>query len=272
MASLKKDIRDWPVRTAATDIHYFVHPRSIVRKIWGKAEVVLFIFAGAAAEFSLNKTVDWLYFTGKLPHDPIGRLFSTVSYARKIIFFEKGTALNVIDKMRQMHRGVENARGSAIPDWAYRDVLYMLICYSVSSFELTERKLSREEKEEVFRVFTAVGQRMGLKGLPGSYHEWVTARAEQLKQDLQKSSYTTDLYKQYRKHLGAFRYNILLQVQSRLVPLEVSVLLGLKPSLILPAAIRIYKIFTFLHIDFLIKPVLLPSKYRSQFNELEHKG
>ena len=71
----------------ATDIDYFVDPRSIVREIWGKAEVVLFIFAGAAAEFSLNKAVDWLYFTGKLPQDPIGRLFSTVSYAGKIIFF-----------------------------------------------------------------------------------------------------------------------------------------------------------------------------------------
>mgnify|MGYP002386476926 FL=1 len=255
--------------TAATDTDYFVHPRSIVRKIWGKAEVVLFIFAGAAAEFSLNKTVDWLYFTGKLPHDPIGRLFSTVSYAGKIIFFEKSTALNVIDKMRQIHRGVEDARGSVIPDWAYRDVLYMLICYSVSAFELTERKLNREE---MFRVFTAVGQRMGLKDLPGSYNEWVTARAEQLKQDLEKSSYTTDLYKQYRKHLGAFRYIILLQVQSRLVPAEVSALLGLRPSLILPVAIRIYKIFTLLHIDFLIRLILLPSKYRSQFRELEHRG
>ncbi|MEJ7663471.1 MAG: hypothetical protein WKG07_29945 [Hymenobacter sp.] len=39
---------------------------------------VLFIFAGAAAEFALNKAVDWLYFTGRLPADPLGRLFSTV--------------------------------------------------------------------------------------------------------------------------------------------------------------------------------------------------
>ena len=259
------------MKTVATDIDYFVPPHSIVRKIWGNAEVVLFIFAGAAAEFSLNKAVDWLYFTGKLPQDPIGRLFSTVSYAGKIIFFEKSTALNVIDKMRQIHRGVENARGSAIPDWAYRDVLYMLISYSVSAFELIERKLSTGEKEEVFHVFTAVGKRMGLKDLPGSYNEWVASRAAHLKQDLQKSSYTTDLYKQYRKHLGAFRYMVLLQVQSRLVPAEVSVLLGLSPSFILPAAIRIYKIFTFLRMGFLIRPVLLPSKYRSQFMTLEHR-
>jgi hypothetical protein len=45
----------------------FVHKDSIVRKIWGNSEVILLIFAGAAAEFALNKAVDWLFFTNKLP-------------------------------------------------------------------------------------------------------------------------------------------------------------------------------------------------------------
>ena len=65
---------------------YFVHPSSIVRKIWGSGDTILFIFAGAAAEFALNKAVDWLYFTGRLPSDPLGRLFSTVDYSRRIVF------------------------------------------------------------------------------------------------------------------------------------------------------------------------------------------
>ncbi len=64
----------------------FVEKKSVVRKIWGKSDTILFIFAGAAAEFALNKAVDWLYFTGRLPADPIGRLFSTVTYARSIVF------------------------------------------------------------------------------------------------------------------------------------------------------------------------------------------
>jgi len=63
---------------------FFVSKNSIVREVWGKSDTVLFIFAGASAEFALNKAVDWLYFTGKLPSDPIGRLFSTVTYARRI--------------------------------------------------------------------------------------------------------------------------------------------------------------------------------------------
>ena len=74
-------------------IEYFVKKESVVREIWGKADTILFIFAGASAEFALNKAVDWLYFTGRLPADPLARLFSTVSYARKIVFSEKQAAL-----------------------------------------------------------------------------------------------------------------------------------------------------------------------------------
>src|SRR6187455_80596 len=85
----------------------FVETKSIVRKIWGKSDTVLFIFAGAAAEFALNKAVDWLYFTGRLPADPLGRLFSTVRYARKIVFSKEEEAFQAIDSMRQIHTAVE---------------------------------------------------------------------------------------------------------------------------------------------------------------------
>src|SRR5215208_6436324 len=102
---------------------FFVKPDSIVRKIWGKSDTVLFIFAGAAAEFALNKAVDWLYFTGRLPTDPLGRLFSTVSYARKIVFSSIDEAHKAIDTLQYIHSTVEKNRGASIPDWAYRDVL-----------------------------------------------------------------------------------------------------------------------------------------------------
>src|SRR6476469_5301267 len=143
----------------------FVKPGSIVGRIWGKSDTVLFIFAGAAAEFALNKAVDWLYFTGRLPADPIGRLFSTVSYARRIVFSPTEAALRAIDKITSIHSVVEENRGTRIPDWAYRDVLFMLIHYSIASFELLERKLSADEKAEVYDVFYRLGNRMGLKDL-----------------------------------------------------------------------------------------------------------
>src|ERR1700728_2703146 len=123
-------------------MEYFVNENSIVRKIWGKADIMLFIFAGSAAEFALNKAVDWLYFTGRLPSDPMGRLFSTVAYSRKIIFSERETAFKAIDQITAIHAGVEKSRRAQIPDWAYRDVLFLLIDYSIRSFELLERKLS----------------------------------------------------------------------------------------------------------------------------------
>src|SRR5882757_9952829 len=136
---------------------YFVEKNSIVRQIWGKSDTILFIFAGAAAEFALNKAVDWLYFTGRLPADPLGRLFSTVSYSRAIIFSEKNAALRAIDAMAAIHGSVESKRAVSIPDWAYRDVLFMLIDYSIRSFELLERKLHSFEKNEIFQVFHKVG-------------------------------------------------------------------------------------------------------------------
>src|SRR5690349_22743206 len=144
-------------------MEFFVDKRSIVRKIWGKSDTVLFVFAGASAEFALNKAVDWLYFTGRLPADPLGRLFSTVMYARLIVFSDTEGALRAIDKIASIHKAVESNRGAQIPDWAYRDVLFILIHYSIASYELLERKLTDAEKEDVFDVFFRVGDRMGLR-------------------------------------------------------------------------------------------------------------
>src|SRR5215475_10689111 len=103
-------------------MEYFVDEKSVVRKIWGKSDTILFVFAGASAEFALNKAVDWLYFTGRLPADPLGRLFSTVMYARRIVFSKNEDALKAIDQITGIHRAVEKNRGDKIPDWAYRDV------------------------------------------------------------------------------------------------------------------------------------------------------
>src|SRR5688572_18132404 len=182
-------------------MQFFVEKNSVVRKIWGKSDTVLFIFAGASAEFALNKAVDWLYFTGRLPKDPLGRLFSTVAYARRIVFPSTEEAHKAIDTVRAIHTAVEEKRGATIPDWAYRDVLFMLIHYSLASFEVLERKLSPGEKEELFDVFFRVGDRMGVKGLPTDYDSWANMREHHLQDDLKKSHYTVDLYKQYRKHL-----------------------------------------------------------------------
>lgn len=250
-------------------MEFFVSQKSIVRQIWGKSDTILFIFAGAAAEFALNKAVDWLYFTGRLPADPLKRLFSTVTYARVIVFSDLQTANKAIDKMKNIHAGVEASRGNTIPDWAYRDVLFMLIHYSIASFELLERKLTGVEKEEVFRVFYNVGVKMGLTGLPQDYTGWLIMRQTHLQQNLQKSVYTIDLYKQYKKHLGAFRYKLLKESQVLVAPAKVSILLGLKKYSLLSTLLPFYKISKKVKLDWFLKSLILPAAYKKQIKNLD---
>lgn len=250
-------------------MQFFVEKNSVVRKIWGKSDTVLFIFAGAAAEFALNKAVDWLYFTGKLPADPIGRLFSTVRYARRIVFSLMDEANKAIDTMRQIHTAVEQTRGATIPDWAYRDVLFMLIHYSIAAYELLETKLSDEEKEEVYNVFYRVGTRMGLKALPLTYTEWLPVREAHLMDDLQKSTYTADLFKQYKKHLGAMRFKVLIEGQKLVVPNRVKELLNFSDFSLLTPVMPVFKISRLMKMDWLLKNILLPSDYKDQINELD---
>jgi hypothetical protein len=248
----------------------FVSADSIVRQIWGRADTVLFIFAGAAAEFALNKAVDWLYFTGRLPADPLGRLFSTVTYARQIIFSDEETALKSIDKITAIHKGVEENRGMQIPDWAYRDVLFLLIDYSIRSFELLDRQLTGDEKAEVFDVFDRVGKRMGLKGLPTTYTEWVQMRETHLQENLVYSDFTKDLYLQYKKHLGLLRYGLLIQVQLLLVPGRVSALLLLGKPIWIGPTLGLYKLLRRMKIEGVFRDALLPLKYKAAILDLNN--
>ena len=248
---------------------YFVEEHSIVKKIWGKSDTILFIFAGAAAEFALNKAVDWLYYTGKLPADPLGRLFSTVTYAKKIVFANQDDANKAIGMLRQIHSGLEKSRGYAIPDWAYRDVLFMLIYYSISAYELLEKPLSNAEKEEVYDVFYRVGSGMNLKDLPLTYKEWLPVREAHLRNDLQKSEYTTDLFKQYKLHLGNMRYKVLVQGQKLVVPDRVGDLLSFSKFSWLAPAIPLYKLSKWLKVDWLFKTILLPNDYKEDIKALD---
>lgn len=247
----------------------FVDRNSIVRKIWGKSDTVLFIFAGASAEFALNKAVDWLYYTRKLPSDPLARLFSTVGYARKIVFSSVDEANQSIDFIRDIHTSVEKSRGMEIPEWAYRDVLFMLIHYSIASYELLEAKLSDSEKEEVYNVFYRLGTRMGLNDVPNNYTEWLPVREMHLIENLEKSKFTTDLFKQYKKHLGTIRFNLLIGVQKLIVPKIAKDKLFKNNFSPLKSIVKVYTISKIVKMDNVIKNLLLPSNYKNQIKEID---
>ena len=247
----------------------FVQEPSIVRRIWGDADVILLVFAGSAAEFALNKAVDWLFFTGKLPADPIGRLFSTVQYAQQIVFADEQKARQAVGRMASIHTGVENKRGYTIPDWAYRDVLYMLIDYSERAFTLLHRPLTGAERTELFDVFRRVGDGMNVPDLPLTYADWQTDRQTHLANDLERSEYTDTLFRRYREELGDWRYDLLRQAQSLLVPAPVIQLLDLPQRPWLAKLLWIYPKARALGLRALVQRILLPTTYLSRIQALE---
>jgi len=248
---------------------YFVKPNSIVRQIWGDADVILLVFAGSAAEFALNRAVDWLFFTGKLPADPIARLFSTVRYAQEIVFAPDVQARQAIARMSAIHGGVERKRGYQIPDWAYRDVLYMLIDYSERAYETLHRPLTDPEREELFCTFREVGAGMSVPDLPTTYANWKIDRDAHLNRDLVRSDYTNTLFRRYREQLGGWRYDLLRQAQAVLVPDQVSQLLGLPQKPWLNNSIGLYKILNALGLRSMVQRVLLPTEYLAQIQGLD---
>lgn len=246
------------VRTTVPD---FVHRGSIVRKIWGNPDLVLLIFAGSAAEFALNRAVDWLFFTGEIPRDPIGRLFSTVRYAQQIVFTDHETARRTLERINAQHASVEHDRGQTIPDWAYRDVLYMLIDYSERAYSLLYGPLSQAQKTDIFEVFLRIGEGLHVQELPKTYDEWRVDRRRHLLRDLSYSKFTSMLFQSYRTHLGPWRYYLLLEVQALLVPDEVRRLLRMDENKIISGLVQTYSLIGRGNLRSLVHGLLIPPRY-----------
>ena len=86
--------------------------------------------------------------------------------------------------------------------------------------------------------------------------------------DLAKSNLTVDLFKQYRKHLGSFRYWLLLESQKLVVPGRVKELLGFKNSFWLKLILELYKLSRLFRLDDLVKTAVLPAKYKTEIKAL----
>ena len=247
----------------------FVAPGSVVRKIWADPDVVMLIFAGSAAEFALNRAVDWLFFTGKIPNDPVGRLFSTVRYAREIVFANEETARVTLGRINAAHAGVEAMRGQTIPEWAFRDVLYMLVDYSERAHRLLYGALKEFEREELYAVFRRVGAGLNVKDLPEDYGRWQADRRAHMERDLARGRHTALLYDSYRRHLGEWRYRLLLEVQALLVPERVRGLLRLRRRALFSAAVDVYAALPLPGLRPLLRRLLLQPRYWGEVAEIE---
>lgn len=240
----------------------FVKPGHIVRKIWSEEECILFLFAASAAEFAAHRTVDWLYFTGKIPEDPIGRMFSTLDYARQIVFSSEEVALETIGRIRQIHSNVESARGQRIPDWAYRDVLFMLIDNSVRAYESLYHTLCYSDRQDILEVFLRIGRQLAIPDLPQDYLQFESMRQKDLNGNLLRSDLTVDLFLQYRKHLGSIRYYLLLLLQKKLCHPVVRHQLNFRFTWGISGLWKVYQIIRHLPGYAVIKFWLVPAPYR----------
>ena len=249
----------------------FVSRDSIVRRIWGDGDMVLLVFAGCAAEFALNRAVDWLFFTGKLPNDPIGRLFATAGYAQEIVFADELTASRAVERIRAVHLAVERRREQRIPDWAHRDVLYMLIHYSERAHELLAGALSPDEQNELYDVFHRVGAGLRIPDLPPSYTDWRTDRERHLRRDLIRTRSSEALYGAYRRQLGPWRYRLLLHLQSIHTPDHVRDLLQLKSAPWLLHSLRLYPFVIRARMRSSIQRLLIPDQHLGAVRALDQR-
>lgn len=240
---------------------WYVQPDSIVRQIWGDEDLVLLIFGAGAAEFALNRAVDWLFFTGAIPNDPIGRLLVTAAYAKDTIFAEEEVAEHTLAKVRAIHEAVERKRDGVIPAWAHRDVLYMLIDYSERVYQTLYRPLLPAEQEELFAVFRRMGASLGIPNLPLDYSSWQHDRRLHLENDLVYSPYTAALYVAYRRNLGFWRYTILRQIQAVLAPERVHQLLNLPKFTWIRPSTWVYASLIRFGLHPLMHRALLPAQY-----------
>jgi uncharacterized protein (DUF2236 family) len=252
--------------TAARD---FVRRGSVVRRVWGDADMVLLVFAGSAAEFALNRAVDWLFFTGKLPADPIGRLFSTVRYAQEIVFADVETARRTLARINAAHAAVERGRGRSIPEWAFRDVLYMLVDYTERVHRLLRGPLSPAEREELYADFRRVGEGLNIRELPADYRGWRADREAHLERDLAYTKHTALLYAQYRRQLGEWRYQILLHVQALLAPERVRRLLRLRRRAFFGALAGGYARLEGLGLRPLVRRLLIQPRYLKEVEKFD---
>src|SRR5215213_11786395 len=202
----------------------------VTRRIWSSPDAILLFFAGGAAEFAAIKAVDWSFFTGRLPGAPVERFFETVRFAQSVFFGDLASASDTIERINLIHRRVEEARDEEIPQWAYRDMLFILIDYGERAHEVVFGPMTEAERASHFRVALNLGQAMHLSGLPTTYAEYRDQRYHQLLEDYARGPLTDQLYASYRRALGSWRFRLLRLVQASVLPEELRDILRLKPS------------------------------------------
>jgi hypothetical protein len=145
----------------------------------------------------------------------------------------------------------------------------MLIDYSIRSYESLRHPLSHLDKQEVYDVFFRIGKSMQISNLPVDYTAFVYERACSLQKHLEPSAYTSDLFRQYRKHLGWFRYFCMLNVQQLVCHPILRQKFHQHPIIVPHLSFMIYKFSRLLGLKNCLLQWLIPKAYRSLFHQIK---
>ena len=145
----------------------------------------------------------------------------------------------------------------------------MLVDYSERAYELLYRPLLSLEQDELYTVFRRIGDGLQIPELPTNYAEWRRDRERHINRDLIYSSHTSQLYKQYRRHLGPLRYCLLLELQALLVPEKVQRLLHLSPNQLVANLVGIYGIVEKCNLQSVVHTLLIPPQYWAEMRKFD---
>ncbi len=237
------------------------------RKLWTDLDHILLVYVGAAAEFALVEENHWLFYTEKLPSAPLDRLVSTFVWNQKVMTTSRCDAETLAKTIREFHHQVERERGREegghpkISNEAFRAVGAMLIEYALlAEAYLEKREVSAVEKENYY--FDQVGffQAMGIDGWEESYQLFHENHEQEIREQLKVNKHSTDLFKSYRKDLGAFRYGLLVQFMAWFVPDPISEELKLKKSAWFKPLFYLYPLLHGRAVTKIIHRTLLPPR------------
>jgi hypothetical protein len=202
-----------------------------LQQIWSHPECVFLIFAGSSAEFALNPAADWLFYTGHLPNDPIDRFASTVTYAQQIIFAGSPAAQShLVEHIKGIHHKVETERGYEIPAVAYRDVLLMIMAYTLKAYPLVfGSDLTDAEKDFIIGEMASIWHGMNIIDAPHTFQEFVIVRQEMFSR-FTHTEWTPQLLASYEHTLGKRGYYYLIVTYRQLLDPALRENLGLAPS------------------------------------------
>lgn len=198
------------------------------RRIWSSTDAILLLAAGAAAEIAGSKAVEWMFVMRRMPDAPLERMLASVRFARRVFCSDSFSARAAIAKTNDAHRRVEDQRGERIPEWAYRDMLYMFVDYGIRAHEIVYGPISRPGQRSYCDDVMALGQAMGIKNLPQSYEDYERERSRHLQENYRRSARTSQLNQSYKDALGSMRYAAWMPVQVALMPGELREILAVE--------------------------------------------